>query len=135
MSLDDRRLNWNAQAGIRLKTSRTPTPPPVLAFALGRRWIPKTARSAVDGYWRAHPLRADRLSRALAAKSETPAGWLWTAPEIRAGFRLPPQPFRAEPAPGRCVVCGQPVYRLGWHEDLWDAGAPNARAASCTAMR
>ncbi|QZN99240.1 hypothetical protein [Chenggangzhangella methanolivorans] len=51
-------------------------------------------------------------------------------PEIKAGFRLPPQPFRAEgAAPGRCVVCGQPVFRLGWHEDLWGAGAPNARAA------
>jgi hypothetical protein len=24
-------------------------------------------------------------------------------------------------------VCGQPVYRLGWHRDLWDAG-PNTNA-------
>jgi hypothetical protein len=29
--------------------------------------------------------------------------------------------------PGFCCVCGQPVYRLGWHIDLWDAG-PNKKA-------
>jgi hypothetical protein len=75
-------------------------------------------------------LRADRLARALAAKSEIPKGWTWAAGETRAGFRLPPQPFRAEASePGKCVMCGQPVYRLGWHEDLWRTGAPNARAA------
>jgi putative tryptophan/tyrosine transport system substrate-binding protein len=25
--------------------------------------------------------------------------------------------------PGFCCVCGQPVYRFGWHVDLWDTGA------------
>jgi hypothetical protein len=29
--------------------------------------------------------------------------------------------------PGLCCVCGQPVYRLGWHKDLGDAG-PNKNA-------
>jgi hypothetical protein len=24
---------------------------------------------------------------------------------------------------GFCCVCGQPVYRFGWHIDLWDSGA------------
>jgi hypothetical protein len=24
---------------------------------------------------------------------------------------------------GFCCVCGQPVYRFGWHSDLWDSGA------------
>lgn len=131
MSIDERRLLWNAEVAGKLCGVRRPIPASVLVYALGRRWIPKTARSAVDGYWRAHPLRADRLSRALAAKSETPAGWRWSAPEIRGGFRLPPQPFRAQGAsePGRCAVCGQPVYRFGWHEDLWGDGAPNKRAA------
>ncbi|PZQ19008.1 MAG: hypothetical protein DI565_01005 [Ancylobacter novellus] len=138
MSVDERRLLWNAAAAARLALARTAPPPPVLLHALKRRWVPKTARAAVDGYWRAHPLRADRLARALAAKSEPPSGWRWTAPEIRAGFRLPPQPFRveSEAGPGRCAICGQPVFRLGWHEDLWNEGAPNARAgwhAACVA--
>ena len=28
-------------------------------------------------YWRAHPVRADRLARVLAARSGAPAGWTW----------------------------------------------------------
>lgn len=138
MSVDERRLLWNIEASARLARARTPPPPPALLHGLKRRWIPKTARAAVDGYWRAHPLRADRLARALAARSEPPAGWRWTAPEIRAGFRLPPQPFRAEAGSkaGNCAVCGQPVFRLGWHADLWGDDAPNPRAgwhAACVA--
>ena len=34
-------------------------------------------RLAVDGYWRTHPLRADRLTRALARRSGMPKGWTW----------------------------------------------------------
>ena len=52
-------------------------PAPVLTHATARRWTPPTPRLAVDSYWRAHPLRADRLARALAARSGTPAGWQW----------------------------------------------------------
>lgn len=131
MRLDDKRLAWNAAASQKLVAPRLALPKPVLVHALQRRWVPKTARAAVDGYWRAHPLRADRLARALASGSATPEGWRWNKPEIgRGGFRLPPLPFRADDAtaPGRCVVCGQPVFRFGWHADLWGAGAPNARA-------
>ena len=54
---------------------------------------------------------------------------------LPASFRQPPAPYR-EPqfskGPGFCCVCGQPVYRFGWHRDLWDAG-PNRRAAWHTA--
>jgi len=107
-------------------------PLPVLTHALNRRWTPPMPRLAVDGYWRAHPIRADRLARALAAESGAPAGWTW-----RVGskgqpttFRDPPAPYR-EPkfarGPGFCCVCGQPVYRFGWHRDLWGEGA-NRRA-------
>ncbi|WP_026363169.1 hypothetical protein [Methylopila sp. M107] len=131
MSLDDKRLLWNENARARLVAPRLAVPAPVLVHALKSRWTPRTARAAVDGYWRAHPLRADRLARALAASSEVPAEWRWSAPEVgRTGVRLPPQPFRAGEcaAPGRCVVCGQPVFRYGWHTDLWGAGAPNGRA-------
>jgi hypothetical protein len=54
--------------------------------------------------------------------------------ELEAGRRLQqritshiPNATRAEGTyargPGFCCVCGQPVYRLDWHVDLWDAGA------------
>ncbi|MDB5591773.1 hypothetical protein [Enterovirga sp.] len=107
----------------------------VLAQALARPLIPPTPRRAVEGYWRAHPLRADRLARALARLSGTPEGWAWTPDAFtegrRASFRAPPAPYR-EPAfargPGHCCVCGQPVFRFGWHRDLWGDGKPNRRA-------
>ena len=105
-------------------------PPPVLTHALNRPFIPPMPRRAVDAYWRAHPMRADRLARALARKSGAPIGWTWrlaTArkPELPATFRFPPAPFRERAfarGPGFCCVCGQPVYRLGWHIDLWGKG-------------
>ena len=52
-------------------------PPAVLIHALGRRFTPPMPRLAIDSYWRAHPLRADRLARALAARSGAPPGWRW----------------------------------------------------------
>jgi hypothetical protein len=68
----------NRQALARL-SKRLPTiyPPAVLARALTRPFIPPTPRVAIDSYWRAHPIRADRLARALAARSGAPAGWRW----------------------------------------------------------
>jgi hypothetical protein len=110
-------------------------PPAVLARALSRPFVPPTPRLAIDSYWRAHPLRADRLARALAAKSGAPAGWAWRLGGTRksgvpASFRVPPAPYRERayrPGAGFCCVCGQPVYRFGWHVDLWHAGTnPNA---------
>jgi hypothetical protein len=112
-------------------------PAPVLIHALARRWTPPMPRLAIDSYWRVHPLRADRLARALAAESGAPAGWTWRigGKGVPASFRAPPAPFR-EPAfgrgPGFCCVCGQPVFRFGWHRDLWDEG-PNRRAQWHTA--
>lgn len=108
----------------------------VLAHALARPLVPPTPRLAVEGYWRAHPVRADRLARALARLSGTPEGWIWQpgafAEGRRASFRAPPAPYR-EPAfsrgPGHCCVCGQPAFRFGWHRDLWGDGRPNRRAA------
>jgi hypothetical protein len=106
-------------------------PPAVLARALSRPFLPPTPRLAIDSYWRAHPIRADRLARALAARSGAPKGWTWQLGHNRksglpATFRTPPAPYRESAynlGPGFCCVCGQPVYRLGWHEDLWGAGA------------
>jgi hypothetical protein len=110
-------------------------PPFLLRRALARPFVPPTPRLAVDSYWRAHPLRADRLARALAAQSGAPEGWAWRLGKRRnsglpATFRAPPAPYRERAftrGPGYCCVCGQPVYRLGWHLDLWDAG-PNKNA-------
>ncbi len=112
-------------------------PAPVLTHALARSFIPPLPRLAIDSYWRAHPLRADRLARVLAGRSGAPAEWTWRIREsdTAESFRAPPAPFREKRfarGPGRCCVCGQPVFRFGWHEDLWEAG-PNARATWHTA--
>ena len=115
-------------------------PAPVLTHALSRRWTPPTPRLAVDSYWRSHPLRADRLARALAARTGAPEGWTWRLKandesDLPVSFRAPPAPYREERfsrGPGHCCVCGQPVYRLGWHIDLWDRG-PNKNAVWHTA--
>jgi hypothetical protein len=102
-------------------------PSAVLSRALACRFIPPTPRLAIDGYWRAHPLRAERLARALAARSGAPDGWSWRLGDAgrSATFRSPPAPYREQAhakGPGHCCVCGQPVYRFGWHVDLWDRG-------------
>ena len=59
--------------------------------------------------------------------------------KLPRSFRVPPAPYR-EPGfalgPGSCCICGQPIYRLGWHRDLWSDGKPNVRAkwhACCVA--
>lgn len=120
-------------------------PGAVLTHALNKPFIPPMPRLAVNSYWNAHPIRADRLARMLAARSGSPHGWIWRLGDSDEGlprtFRAPPTPYR-EPAftrgPGFCCICGQPVYRLGWHVDLWTAG-PNRNAgwhAACvTAWR
>jgi len=117
-------------------------PAPVLTHALARRFTPPMPRLAVDSYWRIHPLRADRLARALARKTGAPQGWVWRlasesprAKGLPATFRMPAAPYREKKhhlGPGFCCVCGQPVYRFGWHADLWDDG-PNRKAQWHTA--
>ena len=115
-------------------------PAAVLTHARARRWTPPTPRLAIDSYWRAHPLRADRLARALATRSGAPAGWRWRLksvdePDLPGSFRAPPAPYREKAftrGPGHCVICGQLVYRLGWHVDLWHRG-PNKNAVWHTA--
>jgi hypothetical protein len=147
----------NRQALARLNRALPDVfPRPVLTHALERALTPPMPRLAVDSYWRAHPLRADRLARALAALTGAPADWRWqfagddsadapaakTSPSRRKGprqpgimrgapsFRTPPAPYREQRftrGPGFCCVCGQPVYRFGWHVDLWGRG-PNTNA-------
>jgi len=111
-------------------------PSAVLSWALGRPFVPPTPRLAVDSYWRAHPIRADRLARALAARSGAPSSWSWQLDAngkhgLPTTYRTPPAPYRERAynqGSGFCCVCGQPVYRFGWHVDLWDSG-PNMNAA------
>ena len=117
-------------------------PPMVLARALSRPFVPPTPRLAIDSYWRAHPFRADRLARALAARSGPPAGWLWVLGGSRKNglpmtFRAPPAPYRERAYSlglGFCCVCGQPVYRFGWHVDLWNAGPNNNANWHCACV-
>ncbi len=111
-------------------------PPCVLSHALRQPLIPPTPRRAVESYWRRRPLLADRLARALAAGSGEPPGWRWRLGRggdagLPVSFRIPPAPYREAAftrGPGHCCVCGQPVYRLGWHRDLWGDGKPNRNA-------
>jgi len=110
-------------------------PAAVLTRALIRPFIPPTPRLAIDSYWREHPIRADRLARALAARSGAPRGWVWRLDAndkdgLPITFRTPPAPYRQRAyaqGPGFCCVCGQAVYRFGWHVDLWEGG-PNKNA-------
>lgn len=118
-------------------------PASVLLHATAQRFVPPLPRLAVEGYWRAHPLRADRLARALAARSGAPPDWTWRIGRGIEGtgptFRTPPAPYREGAharGPGLCYACGQPVFRFGWHTDLWDDGKPNRRStwhACCVA--
>jgi hypothetical protein len=138
----DRMSKWQAQKteinrrALARLTKALPGifPSAVLARALARPFIPPTPRLAIDSYWRAHPLRADRLARALAAQSGEPDGWTWRLGRGQSGmpssFRVPPAPYREKAftrGPGFCCVCGQQVYQFGWHVDLWGKG-PNMRA-------
>ena len=131
----DEKAERNRQAIARLyKALPEIFPPVVLARALSRPFVPPTPRLAIDGYWRAHPLRADRLARAMARRSGAPEGWTWRLGDAGRKRATSGLPFssRAPPAPyregafargaGFCCVCGQPVYRFGWHADLWGEG-------------
>lgn len=128
----------NAQARTRLDRALPSIfPAPVLQHALSRPLLPPTPRLAVESYWRSHILLADRLARALAARSGQPEGWTWRlgvekGSGLASTFRMPPSPYREpEHARGRghCCICGQPVYRFGWHRDLWGNGTPNKNAS------
>lgn len=136
MKMSEWRAARNAQSLKRLERALPDIfPAAVLAHALSRPLIPPTPRLAIDRYWRSHPLRADALARALAVRSGAPEGWTWRLGDPAGGlspsFRTPPAPFREKAralGPGHCCVCGQPVYRFGWHADLWDR-EPNRNAA------
>src|SRR2546430_14378687 len=90
------RADRNRQALARL-TKALPAifPGPVLTHALNRPFTPPMPRIAVDVYWRAHVIRADRLARALAARTGAPAGWagaLRAEAGPAAQFPQPPAP-------------------------------------------
>jgi len=93
----------NRRSALRLTKALPPIFPRIVrARALARPFVPPTPRIAIESYWRAHPIRADRLD--LAARG----------PQGRPAFHVSAR----HPQPGFCCVCGQPVYRLGWHADF-----------------
>ena len=105
----------NQQSLARLTRALPPFfPSAVLSRALDRPFVPPTPRLAIDGYWRVHPIRADRLARALAARSGAPSGWTWRLADKRkdrlpATFRTPPAPYRERAyalGPGFAVYAG-----------------------------
>jgi hypothetical protein len=73
-------------------------PAAVLTHAMGRRFTPPMPRLAT------HPVRADRLARALSAKSGGPAGWTWRLGDEkpdrvrRRGRKAPAEPGSSPPA-------------------------------------
>ena len=119
-------------------------PQAVWRHALAASLVPDSPNRAVESYWLAHPVRADRLARAMARQNGAPDGWTWRL-KAEAGdgrpatFRTPPLPFRETAltrGAGHCCVCGGVVFRYGWHRDLWHDGKPNPRAtwhAACVA--
>ena len=61
------RAERNAKARARLMRHLPDVfPPVVLAHALAKPFVPPTPRRAIESYWRHHPVRADKLARALA---------------------------------------------------------------------
>jgi hypothetical protein len=116
MAVSTWRAQRNEKARARLMRNLPEVfPAAVLVHALSRPFLPATPRRAVDSYWRYHPVRADKLARALAALSGAPEGWVWRVGIQKSGplvsFRVPPTPFR-EPAhtrgPGHCW--GSPYF-------------------------
>ena len=138
-ALEVRRALWNREAQARLTAAGEDVlPAAVLTHALRSRWIPRTFRAAVDGYWRAHPLRAERLARGLASRSGTPAGWRWRLgppDDLPASYRTPPLPFR-EPRSaggGQCVHIEKSVTEIQSRNGSTAAlGRPNPCSPSST---
>src|SRR5687768_18508777 len=80
----------------------------VTVHALQSSWIPRTNRAAVDAYWRAHPVRAERLSRLLASRSGAPPDWAWRIGDRSEERRV-----------------GKECRSRGWS---WQGGEPGRRA-------
>ena len=98
-SWQDLRAERHRRSVLRLNKALPPIfPRAVLSRALARPFVPPTPRLAIESYWAAHPIRADRLARALAARSQAPSGWTWRLGDRRSGvpftFRTPPAPYR-----------------------------------------
>ena len=117
-------------------------PSAVLSWALSRPFVPPDP-AAFDKFIGA-PTRSAPigLARALAARSGAPSGWTWQLDAtgkhgLPATHRAPPAPYRERPynqGSGFCCVCGQPVYRFGWHVDLWDSGANTNASWHCACV-
>ena len=95
----DLKAEKNGRSLVRLTRALPPVfPRVVLARALARPFVPPTPRLAIESYWRAHPIRADRLAQALAARSQAPARLDLAArgPQGRPAFHVPHATASAE---------------------------------------
>ena len=88
-------------------------PSNVLSRALNRPFVPPTPRLAINSYWRAHPIRADRLARRVRPAAERltggPGGLAKTAradcrpPSERRPRRIAKTHTRRVPASAACA--------------------------------
>ena len=110
-------------------------PSAVLSRALGRPFVPTPPRLAIDSYWNAHPLRADRLARAFASRSGAPSGWTWRVWHSRNNglpttFRTPPTPYRE-----RTCAKGPGFFVYAGNRFIASAGMPTYGTPAQTRMR
>jgi hypothetical protein len=97
----------NRRSLVRLTKALPPiSPRVVLARALARPFVPPTPQLAIESYWRAHPIRADRLARALAARGQAPEGLAAGGPEERLAFHVP---YATRAIPGRRARIGSGI--------------------------
>ena len=98
------------QNGIKNRSPASPSPsqlsfrlPSSHARLVGRSY-PPTPRPSIESYWRAHPIRADRLARALAAQ----AGLLSPRDDLTVPHEFPGHPLgciKGEPDGGVRPFC------------------------------
>ena len=125
----------NQRSLIRLTKALPPVfPRVVLARALARPFVPPTPRLAIESYWGAHPIRADRLARASPLAAKLPVAGLggWATGGAVCLLRSARRPRRtAKPhmqGVGDFVACAVNRY-------IASAGTLTSGAAVPTRMR
>ena len=74
----------------------------------------RASRKAIDHYIANNPRWARDEFLRLAKKQGAPEDWTW-AKHCKGKYRKFPTPWRKKSPYGKCVMCGRPIYKLGWH--------------------